>query len=106
MKIKQEKDLSEVKVKRVIICCNGFINTKKHNLKCFKDYFETINTDENNEVCLISLYSPEDKTTYNRNKQYNVLKSKIDEYVQKNYIIYHVLYKLLMLFILLNHCKF
>lgn len=88
MKIKQEKDLSEVKVKRVIICCNGFINTKKHNLKCFKDYFETINTDENNEVCLISLYSPEDKTTYNRNKQYNVLKSKIDEYVQKNYIIY------------------
>lgn len=88
MKIEQEKDLSEVKVKRVIICCNGFINTKKHNLKCFKDYFETINTDENNEVCLISLYSPEDKTTYNRNKQYNVLKSKIDEYVQKNYIIY------------------
>lgn len=88
MKIEQEKDLSEVKVKRVIICCNGFINTKKHNLKCFKDYFETINTDENNEVCLISLYSPEDKTTYNRNKQYNVLKSKINEYVQKNYIIY------------------
>lgn len=83
MKIEQEKDLSEVKVKRVIICCNGFINTKKHNLKSFKDYFETINTDENNEVCLISLYSPEDKTTYNRNKQYNVLKSKIDEYVQK-----------------------
>lgn len=40
MKIEQEKDLSEVKVKRVIICCNGFINTKKHNLKCFKDYLK------------------------------------------------------------------
>ena len=66
-------DLNNVKVKRVIICCNGFINLKKHALAVFKEYFDQVGHDENHEVKLINLYDPDDKKTYNRKKQINVL---------------------------------
>ncbi len=81
-------DLNNVKVKRVIICCNGFINLKKHALAVFKEYFDQVGHDENHEVKLINLYDPDDKKTYNRKKQINVLAEQVKQYAEQNYIIY------------------
>lgn len=81
-------DLDKVKVKRVIICCNGFINLKKHALQSFSDYFYSLPHDENNEIALINLYNPDDKKTYSRKKQYSVLLKEVKKYVDKQYIIY------------------
>lgn len=81
-------NLDNVKVKRVIICCNGFINLKQHALQVFKDYFDSIPHSEDQEVVLINLYNPDDKKTFNRKKQVKVLVDEVKKYVEQQYIIY------------------
>lgn len=84
----ETNDKIQTPVKRVMICCNGFINTKNHPLSEFKNYFDSINSDPNKTVVTINLYDPADKKTFKRKKQYNVLIEEVQRYAKENYIIY------------------
>lgn len=77
-----------IPVKRILICCNGFINTKNHACFEFKEYFDSLNTNENNLVKTIDLYDPKDPKTYNRKVQRKVLIEEVKIWAEKNYIIY------------------
>lgn len=77
-----------IPVKRIMICCNGFINTKNHACLEFSDYFHSINKNLDMEVITIDLYDPRDPKTYKRKLQRKVLIDEVSKWADKNYIIY------------------
>lgn len=79
-------------VKKVLICLHGFQSSKEHDLKAFKDYFESLNDNPNLEVCLVDLFEFGEKETYNSKKMFRKADETVRDYLAKGYVVYMLAY--------------
>ena len=79
-------------VKKVLICFHGFQTSLKHDLQDFKTYFDEVNQNKFNEVCLASLYTLGDKKTYSHKKMYEKARTIVKDYIDRGYLVYILAY--------------